>query len=686
MTTIAESFATAIGHHQAGRLQIAEPIYRSILAADPNHADALHLLGLIQHQRGDHDRAIEYLQRAIGLQGQQAIYHSNLGEAYRALRRFREAISCYRRALDIDPAFAGVYYNLGNALKDDGQLTEAIEAYQRALQLNPNDAKANNNLGNVLRTQDEFAEAARCYRRAVQLSPNYAEAHNNLGLALTELKQNGEAVLCFQRALQLKPNFAEVHNNLGNLFKRQKELDQAAACYRRALELKPDLAEAHTNIGIVLNDQGELDQALASFRRGLELKPEDAAKHSNLLYTLHYCADCDAETLYEEHRRWNQQRAEPLASLIRPHTNERSTDRRLRIGYVSPDFTVHPVGRFILPLLEAHDHQQFEVFCYASQTVCDTYTSRCREQADTWRYVASLSDDQLAEMIRQDQIDILVDLAMHTSDNRLLVFARKPAPVQATYLAYCGTTSLSTMDYRLTAPHVDPPGHAERFYSEQSICLPETFWCYQPLAESPAVNELPALQAGHITFGCLNNFCKITYPTRTLWSRLLQELPTSRLILHAPDGSHRDRVRDYFARRNVSPERLSFVSRAPLADYLGNYAKIDVALDPFPYGGGATTCDALWMGVPVVSLAGQTAVGRAGLSILSNVRLSELVVCDLEQYLQIAATLAADLPRLSALRKTLRGRMQASPLTDAPRFARNIESAYRVMWQRWCNN
>ena len=337
-----------------------------------------------------------------------------------------------------------------------------------------------------------------------------------------------------------------------------------------------------------------------------------------------------------------------------------------------------------LPLLESHDHGSFEIFCYASTRAVDAVTDRCRAQADVWCDARGLSDEQLASAIRRDQIDVLVDLTMHMSDNRLLVFARKPAPVQVAYLAYCATTGLDAMDYRLTDPYLDPPGGDERFYSEQSVRLPETYWCYQPPKETPPVGAPPALEAGQVSFGSLNNFCKVTLPTLATWARLLQAVPGSRLLLHAHAGSHRDRVRAFLAEQGIAAGRLTFVDFLATADYFGVYRRIDVALDPLPYGGGTTTCDALWMGAPVVSLAGQTAVGRGGVSILSNLGLPELVARDGEQYVQIAASLAGDLPRLSQLRAGLRDRMRKSPLMDAPRFARNIEAAYREMWRRWC--
>jgi predicted O-linked N-acetylglucosamine transferase (SPINDLY family) len=569
-------------------------------------------------------------------------------------------------------------------LNEQGKPDDAVACHRRALELKPDFIAAHYNLGNALRSQRRLDDAVACYRRALELKPDFAEAHSNLGLALNDQGKLDDAVACHRRALELMPGDATAHYNLGNALRDQRKFDDAVACFRRAVELKPDFAAAHNNLGNALNDQGMLDEAVACFRRALELKPDFAEVHSNLLYALVFCPGYDAQSLYEEHRRWDRRHAEPLRKFLDPHSNDASADRRLRIGYVSPDFRGHPVGRFLLPLLESHDHGSFEIYCYASVRGADGVTDACRAHADAWRDVLGLSDEQVARTIRQDRIDILVDLTMHTAGNRLLVFARKPAPVQVTYLAYCGTTGLGTIDYRLTDPYLDPPGRDEPFYSEQSVRLPETYWCYRPPIATPPVNALPALEAGHVCFGSLNNFCKATPPALAAWSRLLQAVPGSRLLLHAHPGSHRQRVREFLAGQGISAERLAFIDFLPMAEYFAVYQRIDVALDPFPYGGGTTTCDALWMGLPVVSLAGQTAVGRGGVSILSNLGLPELVARDPEQYVRIAAELAQDLSRLSGLRATLRDRMRASPLMNAPRFARNVEAAYRKMWQRWC--
>jgi len=397
---------------------------------------------------------------------------------------------------------------------------------------------------------------------------------------------------------------------------------------------------------------------------------------------LHYHPSYNALAIAQEHRRWNQQHAKPLEKHILPHANNRDPNRRLRVGYVSPDLCNHPVGRFLLPLLENHDHQNVEIVAYAQVPVPDATTEHLRSHADAWRDLVGLSDAQAADLIRQDGIDILVDLTLHTANNRLLLFARKPAPVQVTYLAYVGTSGLTTMDYRLSDPYLDPPGEDESIYSEQTIRLPETYWCYRPAVYLP-LQAPPMLENGFVTFGCLNSFCKVNEPLLDLWSRLLAAVPHSRLLLHTYQGGHRQRVLDYLQARGIEASRISFVGQLPTDQYFQQYNCMDIALDTHPYGGGTTTCDTLWMGVPVVSLVGKTAVGRGGLSILSNIGLPELAAKTPDEYVQIAVNLANDLPRLKELRSTMRQRMEASPLLDAPRFARNVEAAYRQMWQKW---
>lgn len=643
---------SAVAHHQAGRLVEAEAIYRRIVEVQPRLADAWHMLGVLAYQTGHSVTATDLISEAIAL----------------------------------DPGKAAAHVNLGLALASCGQQDRAVAAYRRALAIQPNYAEAHNNLGASLAARGDLDEARKCYERTLVLDPNHVEAHYNLGTTLAAEDRLDEAVASCRRALTLRPDHVEAHTNLGAIFAKKGRLDEARTCYERALAIKPDHVEALNNLAGVQKDQGLLDEAIESYRRAISLNPQDARLHSNLVYTLHFHPGFDTQALHTEHRRWNQQHAAPLKSLVRPHVNDSSPARKLRIGYVSPDLREHPVGRFLLPLLAAHDRRSFEVFCYADVHDPDAVTERLRGHVAGWRSTVGLSDEQVAQTIREDRVDILVDLAMHMANNRLPLFARRPAPVQVTYLAYCSTTGMDTIDYRLTDPFLDPLGAEDGCYSERSMRLPETYWCYQPGVPTPEVSFLPALAAGRVTFGCMNNFCKVTPEVLATWARLLRAVPRSTLVLHAHEGSHRERVRVQLARDGVAAEQLRFVGYMPLVKYFEWYQSIDIGLDPFPYPGGTTTCDALWMGVPVVTLAGQSAFSRSGLSLLSNLGLPELVARSPEQYIQIAAGLARALPRLVELRATLRQRMSGSPLMDPARFTRNVESAYRSMWQHWCQN
>ena len=647
--TLEEQFALADSHRREGRLAEAEAIYREILAGNPQDAEALNRLGLVLRLGGRTDAAIELIRRAIAISPGNASYHSNLGIALHQAGRVDEAVAELESATRLKPDSGGGFSNLGYALLDQGRAEEAVGAL----------------------------------RRAIVLLPGLAEAHNNLGNALKELGQIDEAIRVYQTAVELKPNLAEAYYNLGDAWWKRGNIDESIGAYRRAIGLNPDSAKAHNNLGVVLKDAGELDESIAAYREAVRIKPDFAAAHSNLVYAIHFHSGWDAKKIREEHRLWNEQHGRQFQKRIEPHANDRSGAKKLRIGYVSPDFREHPVGRFLLPLLSGHDRERFEVYCYSDVRRPDYLTGLLRQYPDRWQETARLADERLAEVIRNDRIDILIDLAMHMANNRMLVFARKPAPVQVTYLAYCSTTGLETMGYRLTDPHLDPPGVEEGIYSEKSVWLPETYWCHQPPEGAADVGPLSASAAGAITFGCLNNFCKVSPEALEAWANLLGMVRQSRLILHAPEGGHRQRVWDFFQGKGIGWERVSFVKAAPLAEYMNIYRGIDVAFDPFPYGGGTTTCDALWMGVPVVTLAGRTAVGRAGVSILSNIGLPELIARSVDEYVEIAADLAGDLVRLRELRRTLRQRMAASPVMDVRRFVGNVEKAYERMWREW---
>jgi predicted O-linked N-acetylglucosamine transferase (SPINDLY family) len=569
-----------------------------------------------------------------------------------------------------------------------GKNAEAAPLYQKFIAQQPDSAVKSaiawHGLGRSLVGLGRVDEAIDAYRRSISLAPNEGVVHYNLGVALFTKGHTDQAIAEYRKALALRPDDLYALANLGSLLPMRNEYDQAIAVLRRAIRASPSAAPVWLNLGNVLKDVGEIDAAMAHYNRAVVLQPDDPIMLSNRIYATLFYPGFDPPRLLAEAQRWEEKFGQPLRSQIRPHANDAYPDRRLRIGYVSPDLRDHCQTHFTLPLLSNHDHANFEIICYSSVARPDRVSARLRSFCDGWRNVAGASDPQLAQLICDDAVDVLVDLTMHMAGSRLSVFARKPAPVQVAYLAYPGTTGLSAMDYRLTDPYLDPPGAGDEHYCEKSIRLPNTFWCYDPLAGEESINELPAKTTGQITFGCLNNFCKTTELALDLWAKVLTAVPTSRLLLLVPPGSARQRVLNCLSSFGIAADRIELIARQPRIAYLQTYNRIDIALDTIPYNGHTTSLDAFWMGVPVVTLVGNTVVGRAGLSQLSNLGLSELAAESPDQFVRIASDLASDLPRLGEIRSTLRRRMTASPLMDAPLFARHIEEAYRQMWREWC--
>jgi predicted O-linked N-acetylglucosamine transferase (SPINDLY family) len=574
--------------------------------------------------------------------------------------------------------------DLGRTVHDAGRIDEAIAACRRVLELEPGQFEALNHLGFLLYLRGRLDEAIAVLEAATRFHPGSAPARNNLGIVLMKAGRAGAAVAAFDCAVAIAPDDASAYNNLGNTLWMVGAIDRARAAIDRAVALRPDYADAYNNLGNILRDQGQLDAALRAFRMAVAIRPEFVAAASNFLFNLHAHPGYDAQALLAEHRRWAARYAAPLAAEIRPHPNDRTPDRRLRVGYVSPDFRAHAVGRLLPPLFAGHDRHQFEIVAYSDLRTPDALTARLRSLVTVWRDTAGLSDPELAEQIRADGIDILVDLAMHTANNRLLVFARKPAPVQVTMLGLASTSGLDTIDYRLTDRYIDPPETGDGDYSERSIRLPHCLWCCEPAEEAPAVGTLPALENGFVTFGSLNQLGKASGPALDAWAEILRSVPGSHLVLHAHAGQHRESIRQRFLAAGVTPGRIDFVPRLARASYLQTYNRLDIGLDPFPQNGGVTTLDALWMGVPVVTLAGRTAVGRAGRSILSNLGLPELIAATPAEYVAIAVARASDPERLAALRSGLRARMRSSALTAGQQYAADIEAAFRAMWHDWC--
>jgi protein O-GlcNAc transferase len=714
--TLQQQLESGMSHHRAGRLAEAEKIYRQVLAQQPDHPDALHRLGMLMDHLGRPEAGVELIQRAIQHRPNLAGAHSNLGNALANAGRINEAIAAYRTALRLEPNsaeaqnnlgavlantgqlqeaialfqgairrrpdFSEAYANLGDALSGTGKLDEAIAAYREVIRLRPDHFQAYNKLGNALQRKEQFSEAIGAHRYAIQLKPDFAEAHNDLGFALIRNGELDESIAAFRQAIALNPDFSIAYSNLGAALKDKGQFDEAIAALREAIRLKPDFADAHSNLGSVLAEQGTLDEAIGECRLAIRLKPDIQNFHINLLYALYHHPDSDSHRLLEETRQWSRRLSG--GSPTHSPTRDRTPDRRLRIGYISQFFRMCADGHFIFPLLAHHDRKQFEIFCYTQTTRDDELADRLRAHLDHWHDIHRLDIPTAVELIRSHNLDILVTMS-RPADYCLTILANRLAPVQINWMTFASCTAgLETVDYRISDPYLDPAGADENSFIEKTVRLPETAWCYDPLIDPPPIEPLPALSNGFVTFGSLNRLCKINPRLIAAWAEVLRAVPNSRLHVLANEGSHRQRLLNQMRESGVDPGRIEFIERCSRLEYLKQYGRIDITLDTFPFSGHTTALDSLWMSVPVVTLSGRTSVGRVASSALHNLGLAELIGRTPEEYVSIATGLAKDLPQLAELRRTLRSRMQGSPLMDAPRFARNIEAAYRRMWQDWC--
>jgi protein O-GlcNAc transferase len=640
---------------RAGRAEEAERAAHEGLAASPDHPLLLIHLGNLLKEKGDLAGAETGMRRALALAPGLPLAQLGLGSVLEAGKRLQEAERCFREALRLQPGMAEAHYGLGNVLHDQGQVDAAIAEYRAAVARNPDFADAWFNLGRALQVKDDAAGAEQSYRRALEINPSAVDAINNLAGMLIETARYSEAIPLLQRAISLAPQFADA-----------------------ALDGK---------LAAALLGLGRLGEAIGHIRRALEKRP-DAMGHSGLLGLMAYDPDVPPETLAEAHREWARRFAPAPAAPNAFADRDRDENRRIRIGYLSPDFRAHSVAYFITPVLEHHDHEGFEIFCYSCAAKTDALSRRIEGLADHWADISGMSDDEAEARIRADGIDILVDLAGHTADNRLLVLARKPAPVQVSWIGYGDTTGMTQVDYRLTDALADPLGKTEALHSETLVRLPGCFSCYLPPEDAPEVSPLPALRNGFVTFACFNNPAKVNDRVLDLWARVLHAAPGARLLLKGKAFGSEERralVRRRLAEQGIAPERIELAGEArSVTEHLGMYARADIALDPFPYNGVTTTCEALWMGVPVVVLEGAAHRGRVGVTLLTHAGFPQWLARTDAEYVEIATKLAADPNALEQARGELREAMRRSPLMDAAGHTRGVEAAYREMWRKWC--
>lgn len=577
----------------------------------------------------------------------------------------------------------------GTSFMREGQHAKAVDALIQAVRLSPQNAEIWNVLGSALRSAGRVPDAEAAHKQAIALKPDFADAWNHLAVALGIQGKNDEAIAVATRALELRPDLMPARRNLAKILGNAHRYAAAVEQVRLVVAAQPDDADSFNNMGNALHAIGRVDEAIASYRTALSLRPDDPGARSNLLFALQFDPLTNAGLIQQEHAQWWERIEQPLVAQRKPHANVREPARKLRIGYVSPDFREHAAAFFIEPLLANHDHANFDIVCYSDAVRTDGVTTRLRRTADVWTDSHAFTDEQLADRVIADRIDLLVDLSVHTRGNRLRTFAMKPAPVQLSYLGYCGTSGVGAMDFRLTDAIVDPPGTSEAWSTEHLLRLPRTFCCYAAPSNAPPVALLPATKNKHITFGAFNSLPKSVPVMVELWSRILRELPTAKLML-LRDGVGDEIVRAdllaRFASHGIGPERLILKAGVGMREYLTLVSSVDISLDTFPFNGHTTTCHALYMGVPTVTLAGERPVSRVGASLLRFVGLERLVATTPEAYVSTAIELAANAGRLYDIRKSLRQKMEHSPLMDGKSFARDVEHAFRDAWKRWCES
>lgn len=653
-----------LAHQAAGRFEEAERIYRRLLRVHPNHAEAWHLLGIITCERGELEKAVELVGKAISIQEANHNYHANLGRMLNYLGEHSRAERCYRRAVALSP-ISHHYCHLGNTLRAQCKFPEAVESYRRALEMDPNFAEASRNLGDTYNLQGRLEDALAQYRHALSLDPHSANIHCDLGAMLFLLGRSEEAVASYRRAIELNPGLVTGYSNLAGALQAIGDFGGALENFRKALALEPNYLR--------IQDRAQAEQAVR------------ASVHDTLLFIMSIHSGCTPADYLSEARRYGGR----LASMATPYTRwprcEKNFDR-LRVGLVSADLRNHSVGFFLESVVAHMNSSGIDLIAYPVVSNEDELTERIKPNLCGWHSLVGLSDEAAARKIHDDGIHILIDLGGYTANNRVPVFAWKAAPIQVSWLGFWASTGLDTIDYVLCDPWSLPADERTQFV-EQPWFLPETRLCFTPPQDATASGPLPAIANGYITFGCFNNITKIDDAVVALWARVLARVANSRLILKSSrfkDDSIREFTRQRFAAHGIDGGRLVLQDASERAAYLESFNQIDIALDPFPFTGGTTSIDGLWMGVPLITLRGDRMIARQGESILQNLGLQDWIAEDGNAYVELAAIKGADVVVLAQLRAGLRIRLLASPLCDAERFARNLEHALWTMWGKYC--
>lgn len=667
-----------------GEADAALQAYRDALAAEPSSPFAAYNLGKLLHTRGEHAAAAEHLRAAVERKPDFADARVVLAGALEAVGDTQGAVLALEQALKQKPDYAGAWYNYALALDKLGRSAEAETALRRMLAIAPSDA-AQFQLAKLLRARGAFDEGEALLRQMLERDPGAAELHVALYEAHKARGDQEAAAAALRTALDMRPEWAQAWAMYAEALKALQRLPECEAALRRALALDPRLAPAYRLLGSILVDQLRLDEAEQVYATGSEFDPDGYVDVCRL-FVLNFDDRISAGELFARHKAFGERFERTHPPRFARYANRPDPERPLRIGYIGGDFRAHPIGFAFLPLVDRHDRAVCEAYCYSVYEAADRYTRYIAERADRWRNVALAPPAEIADLIRRDGVDVLVDLSGYTGIPTFDTLALRPAPVQASWLGYLSTTGLTCIDYRITDAFADPPGLAERFHTEKLLRLPHSQWCYRALVSIDPPPAPPCAANGFVTFGAFNQAAKISATTRRLWAEILKRVPGSRLlIVGVSPGPATRLVLDDFARHGVAPGAVHIQPRVSFDDYFRLIGDVDIALDPTPYSGGTTTCDTLWMGTPVLTLTGERSVSRSASSALGVLGLHDWIAATPEEYVAKGAAFARDPGTLARLRGSLRARMQASPLMDEFRFARDMEGLYRRMWRGWCD-
>ena len=670
---------------ESGDLEGAIDVYLQVIKIDSTYADAYFNMGNALKTQGNIDEAIDSFRQAVAANPAHVSAHNNIGTALKAKGDMAGALDSFMQAVEFKPDFAEGHYNLGVTKKELGDLEGAISSYRRAVRINPDYVEAHNNLGVLIQDHGDLEGAVASYRQALMIKPDFAEAYSNMGTALKEKGDLVGAVDQYQMAVELNPNLSDAHNNMGLALKEKGDLDHAIASYKRAIDCEGDHAEYFSNMGVAQQEKGYLNEAMESYSRALTLRPDYAVAYSNMLFCVINNREENRATIFDAHCEFSERFEQPLVQFWPKHANGSDSERGLKVGFVSADFREHAVAYFFEPTIKMLcGLPSYTFYAYHNLAHEDDITRGIKRHFAHWVPVSNLTDEQLSAKVIEDGIDILIDLSGHSAGNRLLAFARKPAPVQVSWMGYPGTTGLQSMDYFMGPGFALPAGECDDQFSEKVVGLPFTV-SYLPAIEYPAVNTLPALANGYITFGSFFRPSKINRAVIAVWSELLRAIPSAKLVMGGMLGDLDDNdFIKWFAEEAIDLGRVTFLARTDMSHYCSMHHRVDLCLAPFPYVGGTTISTALMMGVPTLVMNGGTLTSSGGAGRMHYVGHGEYIAANEGEFIAKGVELSGDVERLSRTRMALRDKTLHS-YTDTELMRSSMDKAFRTMWGRWCD-